>query len=215
MSALPLKPEYQPSLGRLLSPRWRATSRPVRALIVAVAIGVIVLAIGGILTLLPAALSYRGPVSFHFHYRGLYRVAPDPGGYGKVARSRGGRVVDSFAVEPLHLPPYQGDLGAELPLYAAGYIRQLSARYPQFDLQGEGKTRVNTVPAYIIQYSARVGGQLMDGHDLFVLPGPRTHDGVTIVMQSVRSASSTSTAPLMISVADILHQPLSTFYFGA
>jgi hypothetical protein len=215
MPALPLKPEYQPSLGRLLSPRWRAASRSVRALVVVVAAGATALVIGGVLTLLPAAISYHGPVSFHFHYRALYRVAPDPGGYVKVARSRGGRVRDSFAVEPLHLPPYQADLGSALPLYAAGYIRQLSARYARFDLEGEGKTRVNTVPAYFVLYSADVGGQLMYGRDVLVLPGQGARDGVTIVMQSVPTAAINS--PLMVgaTATGILHQPLSTFFFGA
>ena len=158
--------------------------------------------------------SHRGPVSFHFHYRGLYRVPSDPGGYVKIARSRGGRLRDSFAVEPLHLPPYQGDLGAELPLYAAGYIRQLAARYAQFDLQGEGKTRINTVPAYYVQYSALVGGQLMYGRDVLVLPGQGARDGVTIVMLSAPSAVVSSTSMVGGNLTT-LHQPLSTFYFGA
>lgn len=213
MSALPLKPEYQPSLGRLLSPRWRAASRPVRALVVAVAVGASALVIGGVLTLLPAGVSYRGPVSFHFHYRSLYRVPPDPGGYAKIARSRGGRLLDSFAVEPLHLPPYRGDLGAELPLYAAGYIRQLSVRYARFDLQGEGKTRVNTVPAYIVEYSANVAGHLMYGRDFLVVPGQGALDGVAIVMHSVPSPAISS--PSMVGATGILKQPLSTFFFGA
>jgi hypothetical protein len=213
MPALPLKPEYQPSLGRLLSPRWRAASRPVRALVVAVAIGVTALVVGGVLTLLPAGVSYRGPVSFHFHYRGLYRVAPDPGGYAKIARPRAGRVLDSFAVEALHLPPYQGDLGAELPLYAAGYIRQLTGRYDQFDLQGEGKTRVNTVPAYIVEYSADIAGHAMYGRDILVLPAQGARDGVTIVMHSDPTAAVNS--PSMVGATGILKQPLSTFFFGA
>ena len=33
MGAVPIKPEYGPTLGRLLSPRWRAASRLVRGLV--------------------------------------------------------------------------------------------------------------------------------------------------------------------------------------
>ena len=81
---------------------------------------------------------------FSFSYRDLYRVAPDPGGYVKVqSRWHGGALKYSFAVDPLRLPRYTGEASAELPLYAAGYIRRLSGRYDEFELRGEGKTRIN------------------------------------------------------------------------
>ena len=71
-----------------------------------------------------ASYSHGGRVPFGFSYRGLYRVAPEPGGYVKVERRHAdGTVRDSFAVGPLRLAPYSGELMGEMPLYAAGYIR--------------------------------------------------------------------------------------------
>ena len=56
---------------------------------------------------------------FSFKYKGLYRTAPDPGGYVKVARASGGRLEDSYAVAPLALGPYSGSVTGELPLFAS------------------------------------------------------------------------------------------------
>ena len=101
-------------------------------------------------------------------------MAPDPGGYVKVQRRRAdGSLEDSFAVEPLQLPPYSGELSGELPLYATGYIRGLARRDPDFVLRGEGKTRVNGVPAYHVLYTAVVEGRTMYGRDVLLLPERR------------------------------------------
>ena len=111
MAAVPIKPEYGPTLGRVLSPRWRAASPLTRGLVRAALIGLLALAVGAFLTLENAHFSHGGKVPFSFSYRGLYRVAPDPGDYVKLERHRGdGRLEDSFAVRPLVLPPYSGAL---------------------------------------------------------------------------------------------------------
>src|SRR5207302_397543 len=89
---LPIKREYGPTLGQLLSPRWRAASRTTRALATAAVAGFVVLAVALALTLENAHYSRDGEVPFSFSYRGLYRAHPDAGGYVKVERSgRDGR----------------------------------------------------------------------------------------------------------------------------
>src|ERR1700674_4357475 len=129
MAPAPIKSEYGPTLGRLLSPRWRAFSPLARGAVMAAAVGLVVLVLAAALTLENASFSHGGTVPFSFSYRGLYRVPPDPGGYVKVQRRRpDGRVRDSFAVGPLRLPRYDGPLSGELPLYAAAYIRAISRR---------------------------------------------------------------------------------------
>ncbi len=159
MAALPLRPEYRPTLPQLLAPRWRGTSRAVRLLLIAAAGALAVAVAALVLTLLPAHLSYGGPVPFSFSYKDLYRTVPEPGGDVRVTRNgAGGHLEDSFAVAPLLLPPYAGQVSGEEPLYASGYVRTLAARYRGFQLVGEGKTRVNLMPAYNIYYSALVGG---------------------------------------------------------
>src|ERR1035438_589101 len=121
MAAVPMKPEYGPTLGRLLAPRWRAAARPVR---VAVVLGGVILlggVIGLVASLLNAQYSQGGKVPFSFAYKGLFKTAPDPGGYVKIRSPAGnGPLEYSYAVEPLELPAYSGGLSGELPVYATG-----------------------------------------------------------------------------------------------
>lgn len=216
MVAVPIKPEYGPTLGRLLSPRWRAASPLIRGIVVALMIGLPALAIGAFLTLENAHFSHGGKVPFSFSYRGLYRVAPDPGGYVKLERhASNGRLEDSFAVAPLVLPPYSGALTGELPLYAAGYIRSLRRRYERFVLRGEGKTRVNAVPAYNVLYTAVVQGHTMYGRDVLLLPQrPGAREGVEIVMLTSPTANSQVASPLEVASEGVLLKPLKTFTLG-
>jgi hypothetical protein len=215
MATLPLKPQYGPTLGQLLAPRWHAAGRAVRGAVIAAAIGLVALAIGAFLTLEPAKISYGGAVPFHFNYRGLYRTAPAPGEYVRVQRRAHGRLEDSFAVAPLRLPPYAGGLSGELPLYASGYIDALSSKYRGFVLRGEGKTRVNTVPAYNVFYTATVQGREMYGRDVLLLPErPGVHDGVAIEMLTLPAAKARVTSPIEVAGTGVLERPLKTFTFG-
>lgn len=213
MASIPLKPEYGPTLGELLAPRWHAASRLVRALVVAMGVGLLALAVGAALTLENAHYSHGGPVPFSFSYRGLYRTAPALGEYVQVRSPARGPLRNSFAVGPLRLPPYTTSLSAELPLYAASYIAGLHHRYTGFVLRGEGKTRVNTVPAYTVAYTAQIAGRTVYGRDILLLPErPGARAGVHIVMLS--SPSPQAASPLLVGTAGVLERPLETFTFG-
>jgi hypothetical protein len=216
MAAVPMKPEYGPTLGRLLSPRWRAASPLARGAVVAAAVGLLALLVGVALTLENAGFSHGGKLPFSFAYRSLYRVAPDPGGYVKVQRRRAdGTLEDSYAVEPLLLPPYSGELSGELPVYAAGHIRSLEQRDTGFVLRGEGKTRVNAVPAYQVLYTAVVEGRTMYGRDVLLLPERHgAREGVEIVMLTSPTANSQVDSPLEVASTGVLLRPLKTFTFG-
>jgi hypothetical protein len=216
MAALQMKPEYGPTLGRLLQPRWRAASRLARAAVIAVGVALLLAVLGAVLTLENASFSVGGPVPFSFQYRDLYSAAPDPGGYVKVQRRRSdGRLEDSFAVERLRLAPYSVGLSAELALYAASYIRELEQRYADFVLRGEGKTKVNTVPAYAVFYTALVEGQTMYGRDILLLPErPGAREGVDIVLLSSARESSKSATPAEVGTTGVLQRPLRSFTFG-
>jgi hypothetical protein len=215
MATLPLRPEYQPTLPQLLTPAWRRASRGVRWLVIAAAALLVVGAAALVLTLLPARISYGGPTPFSFSYKDLYRTAPDPGGYVKVARfTPSGRLEDSFAVEPLTLPPYQGEQSGAEPLYASGFVRSLAAHSQGFELLGEGKTRVNLAPAYNIFYTTLVGGQTMYGRDVLLVPErPGARAGVVIVMLTSPTANEQVTSPLLVASAGVLYEPLRTFSF--
>jgi hypothetical protein len=212
MASVPLKPQYGPTLGKLLEPRWRTATPVVRAIAVALAIGLLALAVGAVLTLLDASYSHGGRVPFSFKYKGLYRTAPDPGGYVKVARTSGGRLEDSYAVAPLLLRPYEGSVTGELPLYAASYTRTLAERFLGFKLEGEGKTRISsTLAGYDVLYSAFVDGRMMYGRDVMLLPGRHgAREGVVIEMLSSEPAS----VALPVASSGVLETPLKTFTFG-
>ena len=47
-----------------------------------------------------------------------------------MERRRGSLFLDSFAVEPLSLPPFRGDVSGELPVYAEREIAALRKRFP-------------------------------------------------------------------------------------
>ena len=216
MIAVPIKPEYGPTLGRLLSPRWRAATPTARRVLTGAGVLLVAALVAAVLTLENATFSHDGRVPFSFAYRSLYRVAPDPGGYVKIQRRRsGGALEDSYAVAPLSLPAYSGELSGELPVYAAGYIRALQQRYTGFVLRGEGKTRVNAVPAYQVLYTATVEGRTMYGRDVLLLPeraGAR--EGVDIVMLTSPTANAQVDSPLEVASTGVLLRPLKTFTFG-
>jgi hypothetical protein len=217
MGAVPIKPEYGPTLGRLLSARWRAAPRLVRVLVLGACAGLAVLIIAVVLALENAHYAHRGRVPFSFSYRSLYRATPDPGGYVKVTGRRAdGRLEDSFAVAPLRLPPYAGGLSGELPLYAALYIAALEHRYRGFELGSEGKTRINTIPGYQVVYTATVAGQTMWGRDVLLLPPHRrgVRDGVLITMLTSPTADPKVNSPLEVASNGVLLRPVKTFRFG-
>ncbi|HST55090.1 MAG TPA: hypothetical protein VLJ42_04230 [Solirubrobacteraceae bacterium] len=214
MAAVPLKPEYAPTLGQLLSPRWHKASRPVQRLMLLAGVALVLGLIAIVLTLENATISRGAPVPFSFSYRQLYETAPDPGGYAKVERRADGRLEDSFAVQPLRLPPYSGSITGELPLYTVDYVRSLATRYRGFQLQGESKTRVNTVPGYNVFYTALVEGRRFFGRDILLLPDhPGVRDGVRIVMLSSPRANAQVTSPMLVATVGVLQRALHTFTF--
>jgi hypothetical protein len=216
MAAVPMKPEYGPTLGRLLAPRWNGTRRSVRIAIM-LAGGLLLAAVIGLaLTMLDAHYSQGGPVPFSFSYKGLYRTPPDPGGYVKLhALEPDGSLKYSYAVEPLLLPPYRGGLSGELPLYATGYARELARLDEHFVLRGEGKTRINKVPGYELLYTTRIDGREFFGRNVLLLPEkPGVRRGVKIAMLSAARASSKIKGPSEIASEGALLKPLKTFTFG-
>ena len=216
MRAVPMKPEYGPTLGRLLAPRWHAAARWVRSLVVLGAALLVAAVLAIVLTLLPTRYSHGGKVPFSLAYRGLYRTTPDPGGYLKLrALAADGSLEYSYAVEPLELPPYSGGTSGELPVYATGYIRSLAAGDPGFVLRGEGKTRINTVPGYEVLYTTRIGGREYFGRNVLLTPErPGVRLGVKIVMLTARDAKEKIKSASEVASNGPLLRSVKTFSFG-
>ena len=153
---------------------------------------------------------------FSFSYKGLYRTTPDPGGYVKVAAHEpDGSLKYSYAVEPLLLAPYSGNVSGELPVYASAYAKELARLDPHFVLRGEGKTRVNKVPGYQLLYTTTVQGHELFGRNVLLTPEkPGARRGVKIVMLTSATATSKVKAPSEVASTGVLLRPLKTFTFG-
>lgn len=212
MASVPLKPQYGPTLGALLAPRWHAARAVWRVLAVGVGVAVTVLAGYVALNLLDASYSHGRPVPFSFKYKGLYRTAPDPGGYVKVTRESGGRLQDSYAVAPLRLGVYEGEVSGALPVAAAAYVRTLSHRFVGFRFEGEGKTRISsTLGGYEVLYSASIDGHPVHGRDVMLLPGGQgAREGVVVEMLSAEAV----TVSEPVASSGVLEVPLKSFSFG-
>jgi hypothetical protein len=213
--AIPLQSQYGPTLGELLAPRWHRASRPVRALLLGAGLALLAVLVVAVATLERPRLSRGGQVSFSFAYPGLYRARPQAGGSVLVRRIGDGRLVDSFAVAPLTLPPYRGEPIGALALYATGYIRRLAATDPGFQLRGEGWTQVDSISVYAVYnvfYRARVQGREMYGRDVLLVPeraGARR--GVDISMLAAVGADKQVNSPLLVGAKGALAGPLGSF----
>jgi len=210
-----MKSEYGPTLGQLLAPRWRAAPRTARVAAIA-AVAVLLLALGALLLRLQSAhYSRGGSLPFSFSYKDLYKTSADPGAYVKVENRAGdGALRYSYEVYPLSLPAYAGAISGELPRYASEYIEQLRAVSPRFELAGEGKTRVNTVPGYQVLYSMRLAGAEVYGRNVLLTPPrPGARGGVLIVMLTAATASAEVKAPSEVASTGVLLRPLKTFTF--
>ncbi len=216
MAAIPVKPEYGPTLGKMLEPRWRRSGRGAKAAIVAAGVALLVLVAGVVLTLEPARFAHGGALPFSFTYSGLYKQPAEQGGYARVAAHYpDGSIKYSFAVNPLVLPPYEGEASGAVPVYATGYWRHVEQRFPGLQRTGEGKTRVNKVPAYQLLYKVRIDGREMYGRNVLLLPErPGARRGVEIVMLTAAGATSEVKEPSEVASGGVLLRPLKTFSFG-
>lgn len=213
MATVPVKPEYGPTLGRLAAPRWRALGAGLRIAIAGAAVALVIGAGALALSLLNATYAHGGRVPFSFSYRGLYRVAPDPGGYVKVINR--GPLRYSYAVEPLRLAPYTGEQAGALAIFAAHHIGVLEGRYSDFQLRGEGKTKVGKMIGYQVLYTTTVAGREMYGRNILLLPERAgATEGVEIAMLTAPGAVAKVKGPGEVASTGILQRPLKTFSFG-
>jgi hypothetical protein len=137
-----------------------------------------------------AGVVVRGPVTFNLIYTdALHKVAPRDGESLRLQTATG--PPQSFAVRPLRLAPYKGDVSADLTLLSAGLIRQMAAQYPGFLWRGDGRVNINKQPGYQIVFQARVGGHTTYGKRVLLVsgPDPPPSTGLDITMLSERSAA--------------------------
>jgi hypothetical protein len=175
-----VREEFGPTLPELLGARLRVPVRTIWR----------VLAAAGVLVVLVLVwLAFvRGPVSFNLIYTdALRKVAPRAGETLRLQTTAG--PPQSFAVRPLRLAPYKGDVSAELTLLSARLIREMGAQYPGFLWRGDGRVNINQQPGYQIVFQARIGGHTTYGKRVLLVsaPDPPPTTGLDITMLSQRS----------------------------
>jgi hypothetical protein len=186
-----VREEFGPTLPELLGERLRV---PVRTIwrVVATAGVLVVLVLAWLVFLRDtpgqAGVVVRGPVTYNLIYTdALRRVAPRSGESLRLQSKAG--PPQSFAVRPLRLAPYKGDVSAALTLLSARLIREMEAQYPGFSWRGDGRVNVNQQPGYQIVFQARIGGHTTYGKRVLLVsaPDPPPHTGLDITMLSERS----------------------------
>ena len=211
-----VREEFGPTLPELVGARLHVQPRTVwRVLAAAGAVVVLVLVWLAFLRGTPgqAAVVVREPVAFNLiHTDALQRAAPR-GGEMLLLRSRAG-AAQSFAVRPLRLAPYKGDVSATLTVLSARLIRQMSATYPGFLWRGDGRVNINKQPGYQIVFQARVGGHTTYGKRVLLVagPDPPPREGLDITMLSERSPATPKADA--VAANGPLKTPLRSLRFG-
>lgn len=207
-----VQPAHRPTLPELVAP-WPAWARRgLYAVIAAAALAVVVaLAIpddDGV------DVVRSSPVAFNFRHPPEMRpVEPRPGETLRLERTVRGTFIQSFAVAPLELPAYDGEVGGILPAFAAGEIARLKELYPQFELIEEGKTRVNEVAAYTVVWRSRLGKRRLFGRVVLLPePTPGARRGVRLLLESTPAAGVGRAED--VGVRGLNKRPFRSFRFG-
>ena len=211
-----VREEFGPTLPELVGARLHVPPRTVwRVLAAAGAVVLLVLVWLAFLRGTPgqAGAVVRQPVAFNLIYTdALQRAAPRDGEMLRL-RSRAG-AAQSFAVRPLRLGAYTGDVSAALTLLSARLIRQMSATYPGFLWRGDGRVNINRQPGYQIVFQARVGGHTTYGKRVLLVvgPDPPPREGLDLTMLSERSPATPKADA--VAANGPLKTPLRSLRFG-
>lgn len=210
-----VRPEFGPTLPEMLGPRVRALPRPARLALAAGAAVLVLLVIvlvatrgGGVQTTqvngtaAPFNVQYAAP---------LHRTAPRAGEALRLETTDG---LSSFVVRPLLVPPYRGDVSAQLLAIATRLTGEMQRSVPGFVLRQEGRARIANQPGYQLQYQFKEGGRTAYGRRVLITPGgPHDRTGADIDLRVPRSPrvptfdSAGSTGALKL--------PLRSFHFGS
>jgi hypothetical protein len=207
-------PEHGPTLPEILPVRWRRAVGVVAGLLAVVVAVLLLKSSDG-----DVEVVRSGPVAFNFrHPEALRPVSARPGELLRLEKATaGGKFVQSFAVLPLALPAYRGDVGGVLPVVADAEARALRERYTAFELVEEGKARINEVPGYQIVFRARLGERRLFGR-LVMLPEV-TEDGPAMPRRGVRLLLEATPAAGVgraedVGVRGLNKRPFRSFRFG-
>jgi hypothetical protein len=208
-----VSPAYRPTLREALARRRPATRWAVLGTIALVVLGLLAWA----LRPQDKGVHYvhRSAPVFNLRYADAFdRLAPQRGEFLHIRRTnRRGRVVDSFSVRGLTLPPYRGDVGGLLPVYAERVLGELRAAYPGLKLIEEGKARVNLVAGYSLLFRVGRGRNRMFGREVLLPePEPGTRTGVRMALRTWKGSGVAM--PRELGAQGALKTPYRSFRYG-
>jgi hypothetical protein len=206
-------PEFRPTLRDELAP----LSPPLRRGIVAALVVLLAAcAVAGYVASRPNGIHVveHRPVTWNLRHPAVLRQTRAPAGELLHLEHRGahGRLISLFAVEPLRLPAYRGNVGGALPVVADSELAALRARIPGMVPLEEGKARDNLATGYqlLFRVSRRptVWGRLV----LLVKPGRHSRAGVRLLMLGTPRGGNAKYTD--VGNVGELRDPYRTFMFG-
>ncbi|MDX6722277.1 MAG: hypothetical protein QOD73_681 [Solirubrobacteraceae bacterium] len=214
-----VRPEFGPALPELLGPRVRALPRGLRvvcALVCALPVLAAALAFMRHEEDIRAPLVVREPLAFNLLVAPpLRRVTPRAGESLRLESAPGAGAPQSFAVRPLRVRPYRGDVTAVVMGMSSRLIDRMRASVPGFQWRGDGRVSYNRQPGYEIAFQARIGGHTTYGRRVLLMPNadvpPR--DGLDLMILAARSDAVPSVASVGANGA--LKTAIRSIRFGA
>jgi hypothetical protein len=205
-------PEFRPTLRdelQRLRPRWRT---PVTALLILIAALALLLLLRG--SSQPGThVVHDGQPAFNLRYTApLKRVKTGPGELLHLEWRENGVLRASFVVEPLKLPPFQGDVGGVFPVVASRDLDALKSRFPGLEPVEEGKARVNKVPAYSMTFRASRKPRLYGRVVVLAEPVSGSRDGFRLVMLATPKGGADKAGD--VAARCVLKSAYRTFRFG-
>jgi hypothetical protein len=191
-----VRPEFGPTLAEVVAPRVRALPRAGRlafwALVAVLAVLVVLAALRLARGDDRAHAIVREPVAYNLVYgEGLARVAPRGRETLRLQTPAGAAAPQSFAVTPMRVAPYEGDVTAALMGLSPNMIERMRSELPGFVWRGDGRVNINKQPGYEIIYQYRRDGRTTYGRRIMLVPDPDTdgapREGVDITLLATRS----------------------------
>ena len=203
-------PEHRPTLREELAPLPARTRWAVLAVLGLLALALLVALTRGASTDGTRVVVNADGFDFNLRIPDQFQRL-DPGAGELLRLERPG--LDSFAVEPLELPAYRGDVGGILPIVAARELDALKERFPEMEPVEEGKTRINQAAGYTLAFRVSRSPRQYGRLTLLPQPLPGARTGVKLLMLSTPKAGAGKARD--VGTSGRLKTPYRSFRFGS